>query len=113
MAEKREFRRYRVDAVVDFTSFQSKVTGMTLDVSLGGMFVRTSRPPYDGQKLLVTLRLGDRGEFLFRGQVVRTFRAPYPRSDLPPNGFALTIPDSESYKRFVESVASDTPRSSA
>src|ERR1700737_2167822 len=103
--ERREYQRYRMDAVVDFTAVQSKISGMTLDVSLGGMFVRTSRPPYDGQKLLVTLRLGDQTDFLFRGQVVRTFRAPYPRADLPPNGFALAITDSESYKRFVQSIA--------
>ncbi len=112
MTEKREFPRYRMDAVVDFTAVQSKVSGMTLDVSLGGMFVRTSRPPHDGQNLLVTLRLQDHREFLFRGKVVRTFREPIPRSDLPPNGFALAITDSESYKRFIQSIAPGAPETS-
>jgi hypothetical protein len=112
MTDKREFQRYSLDATVDFTPVQSRISGMTRDVSLGGMFIRTSRPPYDGQKLLVTLRLQDRREFLFRGQVVRTFREPIPRSDQPPNGFALKIPDSESYKRFVQSVAASAPLSS-
>ena len=111
MTDKREFQRYRLNATVDFTSVRSRISGMTRDVSLGGLFVRTSRPPYDRQKLLVTLRLADQREFLFRGEVVRTFREPIPRPDQPPNGFALAIRDSESYKRFVQSVAASAPPS--
>jgi Tfp pilus assembly protein PilZ len=111
MTDKREFQRYRLHAAVEFSPVQSRISGMTRDVSLGGIFVQTSKPPYDGQKLLVTLRLPDQREFLFRGQVVRTFREPIPRPDQPPNGFALKIPDSESYKRFVQSVATSAPPS--
>jgi hypothetical protein len=112
MPEKRQNPRYQREVMVDFTPVDSKVTGMTRDVSLGGIFVRTSRPPFDGQNLLVTLRLADGHDLLFFGKVIRTFRATAIRSDMPPTGFALAISDSESYKRFVSSVAS-TVRSGA
>ena len=45
MAEKRTFPRYRQEVVADFSPAESKITGVTKDVSHGGLFVRTSRMP--------------------------------------------------------------------
>jgi hypothetical protein len=106
MPEKRQTPRYPVEVMVDFNLVGSKVTGMTRDVSLGGMFVRTSRLPSDGQNLLVTFHFAGGNDLLFFGKVIRTFRAAAVRPDIPPTGFALAISDSESFKRFVGSVAS-------
>lgn len=113
MPEKRLTPRYPVEVMVDFNLVGSKVTGMTRDVSLGGMFVRTNRLPSDGQNLLVTFHFADGNDLLFFGKVIRTFRPAAVRPDMPPTGFALAISDSESYKRFVGSVASTAGRVAA
>ena len=102
--DKRAFPRYRTEVVVDFTAAETKVTGLTRDVSLGGMFVRTTRLPMQGQKLLLTLRFPDR-QLLLQGVVVRTSEPSTFGRPLAPTGFAVTINDGESYKRFVSSVA--------
>ena len=52
MSERRAFPRYRTEVLVDFSSSQSRITGITYDVSLGGMFVRTARMPEEGKNLL-------------------------------------------------------------
>ena len=118
MAEKRTFPRYHREVVADFSPAESRVTGVTKDVSQGGLFVRTSRMPEEGQKLLVTLRFSDGRQLLLQGEVVRTFEAPTLVRHLFPTGFGVSIRNSQSYKRFVESVAADNlsaviPRSPA
>src|SRR5258708_18693121 len=101
----RAFPRYRAEVVLDFTVEESRITGMTWDVSLSGMFVRTSKMPEVGQKLLVNLRFPEGRQLLIQGEVVRTFKpSPLLREQLPA-GFAVAVKNSESYKRFVESVA--------
>ena len=105
MAEKRTFPRYRQEVVADFSPAESKITGVTKDVSQGGLFVRTSRMPEEGQRLLVTLRFSDGRQLLLQGEVVRTFEAPTLVRHLFPTGFGVAIRNSQSYKRFVESVA--------
>jgi len=105
MAEKRTFPRYRQELVADFSPAESKITGVTKDVSVGGLFVRTSRMPEEGQKLLVTLRFPDGRQLLLQGEVVRTFEAPTLVRHLFPTGFGVSIRNSQSYKRFVKSVA--------
>ena len=109
MAEKRTFPRYRREVVADFSPAESRITGVTKDVSQGGLFVRTSRMPEEGQKLLVTLRFSDGRQLLLQGEVVRTFEAPTLVRHLFPTGFGVSIRNSQSYRRFVESVAADNP----
>lgn len=101
--ENRQSLRYRTAVVVDFTSAQSWLTGMTWDVSLEGMFIRTTRPPEEGRPVRVTLRFANR-ELTVPGIVVRTFHAP-PLDRDSPSGFALAVRNGDSYKNFVESVA--------
>ena len=103
MKENRQFPRYQKAVVVDFTSEQSRMTGLTRDVSLEGMFIRTMRPPDEGRPIRVTLRFSNR-EVTVPGVVVRSFHAsPLDRDS--PSGFALAVRNGDSYKSFVESVA--------
>jgi Tfp pilus assembly protein PilZ len=118
MAEKRTFPRYRQEVMADFSPAESKISGVTKDVSQGGLFVRTNRMPEEGQRLLVTLRFSDGRQLLLQGEVVRTFEAPSLVRHLFPTGFGVSIRNSQSYKRFVDSVATHNrsavgPRSSA
>jgi len=105
MAEKRTSQRYPEAVFVDFSPDESKITGVTRDVSRGGMFVRTSRMPEEGQKLFVTIRFTDGRQLLVQGQVVRTFEAPNLVRHIFPTGFGMAIGENQSYRRFVESVA--------
>jgi len=113
MTEKRASPRHRAEVVVDFTAAESKVTGMTWDVSRGGMFVRTTRMPEEGQKLFVTLRFSDGRQLLLQGLVVRTFHAPPLVRHLFPTGFGMAIRNSESYTRFVSSLAEEEEQAAA
>ena len=83
MQAKRAHPRYRTDIMLDFGAAESKVTGMTWDVSLGGMFVRTSKMPE------------------------RLFQPPAALRGASPAGFAVTIKNGDSYRRFVDSVAAE------
>jgi hypothetical protein len=103
MKESRQFPRYRTAVVVDFTSRDSRMTGLTWDVSLEGMFVRTTRPPQEGQPVRITLRFANR-ELPLQGVVLRTFLAPSLNRETP-SGFAIAVRNEESYRSFVESVA--------
>ncbi len=108
MPNRRGHPRYRTDVMLDFGVAESKVTGMTWDVSLGGMFVRTSRMPDVGQKLLVTLRFPEGRQLLVQAEVVRIFHPSAILRDVLPAGFGVSIRNGDSYKRFVESVAATT-----
>lgn len=101
----RAFPRYRAEVVVDFAPAEEKITGVTWDTSLGGMFVRTARMPEKDQKVFLTLRFADGRQLMLQGLVVRTFRASALERKVSPTGFAVTVPSSESYTRFVRSVA--------
>jgi Tfp pilus assembly protein PilZ len=105
MSELREFPRFRTDVMLDFGAADAKITGMTWDVSKSGMFIRTTRHPEVGRKLLVTLRFPEGRQLLIQGEVVRTFQPPAFARDSPPAGFAVSIKNGDSYQRFVESVA--------
>jgi hypothetical protein len=94
--------------VLDFTVEESRITGMTWDVSLSGMFVRTSKMPQVGQKLLVNLRFPEGRQLLIQGEVVRTFEPSSLLREQLPAGFAVTVKNCESYERFVESVATSS-----
>ena len=105
MTEQRAFPRYRAEVMVDFTTDEDRTTGITHDVSLGGMFVRTSRMPEEGKSLLATMRFADGRQLLIQGRVVRTFRAPALMRDQLPTGFGLAVATNESYARFVNWIA--------
>ena len=108
MTERRELRRYRAEVAVEFTPSEAKMTGRTWDVSLGGMFVRSSWMPANGDKLFVTLRFNDGRQLMLQGQVVRTFHPSTLLRNLLPTGFALALKTGESYKKFVDSVAASS-----
>ena len=105
LSDKRAFPRYRADIMLDFGAAESKVTGMTWDVSMAGMFVRTTRMPEVGQKMLVTLRLAEGRQLLVQAEVVRIFQPSPLLRDVLPAGFGLSIKNGDGYKRFVESIA--------
>jgi Tfp pilus assembly protein PilZ len=105
MPDSRAYPRFRTEVMLDFAVGENRTAGMTWDVSKGGMFVRTSRIPEVGQKLLVTLRFSEGKQLLIQGEVVRTFVAPSRRRDEMPTGFGLTVNGGEIYSRFVDSVA--------
>jgi len=105
MTEQRAFPRYRAEVMVDFNTQEAKTTGITYDISLGGMFVRTSRMPEEGKALLATMRFTDGRQLLIQGRVVRTFRAPALLRDQLPTGFGMAVTTNESYARFVNWVA--------
>jgi len=105
MSELREFPRYRADVTLDFGAADAKMAGMTWDVSRGGMFIRTTRRPEVGQKLLVTLRFPEGRQLLIQSEVVRTFQPSALTRDTQPGGFAVSIKNGVSYQRFIDSVA--------
>lgn len=111
MAELREFPRYRADVMLDFGAADARITGMTWDVSAGGMFIRTTRKPEVGRRLLVTLRFPEGRQLLIEGEVVRTFQPHALGRGGPPPGFAVAIKNGDSYQRFVASVASQSAAS--
>ncbi len=107
MSDRRAFPRYRAEVLIDFSPTESKTTGITYDVSLGGMFVRTSRLPGEGEQILATLRFSDGRQLLVQGEVVRTFHPSMLLRGVLPTGFAMAVKNNESYRRFVASVASE------
>src|ERR1700758_4155680 len=107
MTDRRAAPRYRTEILIDFSPSESKTTGITYDVSLTGIFVRTSRLPNEGQKLLATLRFPDGRQLLIQGEVVRTYHPSVLLRGLLPTGFAMTVKTNDGYKRFVNSVADD------
>jgi Tfp pilus assembly protein PilZ len=105
MAETRAHPRFRTEVMLDFAIGDNRTAGMTWDISKRGMFVRTSRMPEVGSKLLITLRFPEGKQLLLQGEVVRTFTAPTRNRDDMPSGFGLTVNGGEIYSRFVDSVA--------
>lgn len=107
MTERRTSPRYRAEILIDFALSESKTTGITYDVSRTGMFVRTSRLPAYGQKLLATLRFPDGRQLLTQGDVVRTFHPSIPLRGLLPTGFGMNVKNNDGYRRFVGSAQAD------
>lgn len=106
--EKRAFPRFRAEVMVDFALSETKATGMTVDVSLGGMFVRTTRIPDEGSVLFLTMHLPQGTKILLHGEVVRVFRASGVMRDRQPTGFGYRVSATPIYERFVQSVAGAT-----
>ncbi|HKD11103.1 MAG TPA: PilZ domain-containing protein [Thermoanaerobaculia bacterium] len=112
-ADRRASPRYRAEVLIDFSPNDTKTTGITYDVSVSGMFVRTSRLPREGQKIVATMRFADGRQLLIQGEVVRIYHPSVLLRGVLPTGFALTVKANESYRRFVESVAAEEPRAEA
>ena len=74
--DSRAHPRFRTEVMLDFAIGENRTAGMTWDVSKRGMFVRTSRMPDVGARLLITLRFPEGKQLLLQGEVVRTFTAP-------------------------------------
>lgn len=104
--EKRAWPRYRSEVVVGFPNGDSEATGLTWDVSVGGMFIRTNRMPDVGAKLMVKMRFSEDRQLLVQGRVVRSFQAPPLVRHLFPTGFGLEISGSDLYRNFVHTVES-------
>jgi Tfp pilus assembly protein PilZ len=102
--EKRAWPRFRSEVVVGFFDGESEAAGLTWDVSVGGMFIRTSRMPEVGSKLMVRMRFSEDRQLLVQGRVVRSFQAPPLVRHLFPTGFGLEISGSELYRNYVRSV---------
>ncbi|MGH9317847.1 MAG: PilZ domain-containing protein [Thermoanaerobaculia bacterium] len=105
MAEQRKFPRYRADVMLDFGTSESRITGMTWNVSQGGMFIRTTKVPEVGEKLLVNLRFAKGSQLLVQGKVVRLFQPSTLARRSSPAGFAVSVKNGDGYKRFLQSVA--------
>ena len=96
--------RYRSEVVVNFQDGDSEATGVTWDVSRAGMFVRTSKMPEVGSKLMVKMRFSEDRQLVLQGRVVRCFQAPALVRHLFPTGFGLEISGSELYRNYVGSI---------
>ena len=64
MHEKRSQPRRKIRLIVDFEVPGSRTSGITYDISLGGLFVRTIRIPSVGTVLKLVLHLADGRELL-------------------------------------------------
>ncbi|MGH9363853.1 MAG: PilZ domain-containing protein [Thermoanaerobaculia bacterium] len=104
VAQQRQFPRYRAEVMVDFGTSELRIAGMTWNVSQGGMFIRTTKVPEVGEKLLVNLRLAEGRQLLIQGEVVRVFH-PSALASGSPAGVAVAIKNGDGYKRFSQSVA--------
>jgi len=74
--ERRRYLRYAVRCECWLESEESSVFGATVDVGLGGLFLRTAIPLAKGQRVRVALSLGHNGQaMLAEGLVTRAVRA--------------------------------------
>ncbi len=82
--------RRRVEMMVEFDQGGSRGTGVTGDVSRGGIFVRSARPPNSGPAVNLTVHLPGGRKLLLVGRVVRSAAAS---EQSPSPGFALRLTD--------------------
>jgi hypothetical protein len=74
--ERRRYLRYAVRCACWLESDESSVFAATVDVGLGGLFLRTAIPMPKGQRVRVALSLGRKGQaMLADGLVTRAVRA--------------------------------------
>lgn len=109
-SEKRADRRRRAEIPVSFEIKESRTTGITCDVSRGGLFVRTTRPPDVGSVVTVRLRPRNRATtIVLRGKVVRTRAVPVAPVQSLPGGFAVRV--LEAAEEYYELLAQIRRRS--
>ena len=99
--EKRTWPRFRSEVIVSFQDGDSESAGVTWDVSRAGMFVRTSKTPEIGSKLMLRMRFSEDRQLLLQARVVRLFAAPALVRHLFPSGFGLEIVGSDLYRNYV------------
>ena len=107
--EKRTWPRFRSEVIVAFQDGDSESTGVTWDVSRAGMFVRSSKMPDVGSKLMVRMRFSEDRQLVLQGRVVRCFTAPALVRHLFPTGFGLEIGGTELYRNFVGTLEQAAP----
>jgi hypothetical protein len=101
--ERRAAPRRRAEVPVSFKTKESRTTGITSNLSRGGLFVRTIRPPAVGSIVQVRLRPRNRAAtIVLRGKVVHTRAAPIVLAHSPPAGFAVRVLEAaEEYYEFL------------
>ncbi len=94
--------------MVKFGPTLPEATGVTYDVSHGGMFVQTIRIPNVGERLKVVLHLPDGNQVPVEGKVVRFRRSSEVVLSSLPSGFGLRVSQhSEEYDEFVASLSTE------
>jgi uncharacterized protein (TIGR02266 family) len=83
-AERRTAPRVRIELEIDFGSEHNFYSGLTLDISTGGVFVATHRRFNAGERLEFAISLPDRQEAVRGEGIVRWSRAQSELSDAPP-----------------------------
>src|SRR5262249_50955771 len=109
IVEKRTWPRFRSEVIVSFLDGDSEATGVTWDVSRAGMFVRSSKMPEVGSKLMVRMRFSEDRQLVLQGRVVRCFSAPALVRHLFPSGFGLEIGGSDLYPHNVGTLQRAPP----
>lgn len=99
LLQKRTTPRRLVEMAVDFEHEGTRGTGMTVNASSSGLFVRSLRPPEAGPTLNLTVRLPGGQVLHLKGRVVRS-AADSVRSRSPGFGLALTSKPDE-YDEFL------------
>lgn len=83
-SERRSSPRYEVDIAITMESDHNFYTGLTQDISTGGLFVATHRLRKVGEHLLVAFTLPGRTERISVETEVRWIRSlPVPNADAP------------------------------
>jgi hypothetical protein len=109
-SERRADPRRTAEIPVSFEIKGSRTTGMTFDLSRGGLFVRTTRPPDAGS--IITVRLSPRNRattIVLRGKVVHTRESPGAHVPSLSGGFAVRV--LEAAEEYYELLAQIRRRS--
>ena len=106
-AERRRFQRARLDLLVQhrYEKLQDFMQEMAIDISVGGMFVRTERPHPEGSTVYLRFALAD-GLALVEGigRVVRV-NPPSDSERTPGMGIEFVSLDEDSHKLIDSLVA--------
>ncbi len=103
--ERRAARRRRAEIPGSFQIDEFATAGITSDVSPGGLFVRTTRPPSVGSIITAGLRPRNRPPIVLRGKVVRVRAAQTVLPNSLPAGFAIRVLEAtEEYNQFLAQI---------
>ena len=104
--EKRASRRRAADVPVSFKVKDTRTTGITSNLSRGGVFVRTTRPPAVGSLVIVHLRpRSGAATIALRGKVVHSRSGPATHLHLLPTGFGVRLSEAaEDYYDFLSQI---------
>jgi hypothetical protein len=85
--------RHNVEMMVEFEQSDSRGTGVTRDISNGGMFVAASRLPNVGPTLQLTVHLPNGRSLQLKGKVVRSAAQTGVSPAPTPPGFGVRLTD--------------------